>query len=545
MRKGGDAVILLPLALLALVPLALRAGDIFDPDPARAFVSAMRYFVIPLFGLSIGACLFIAALRGRLQRLYAALEDDGSERRILIAAGVVFIAYYLSIGFLRYHTLHDGMFDLGVYDNKIWRIAGADGVWAKLRESSVRHFQPALIIHAFLYNAGAQPWALQALQAVIVASGAVPLYLLCRLKLKDVFITVSTVLIYFIYTSTGFNAALDFRPDHISIPVLLWAFYFIETRRYFYVAALLVFTSGIKETFILTSALMAVYAFIRERAWAGAVAVLLFSMVVFYYVSFVLIPQFSSQGVGQAFVENPAFSSVAGESLGGLLGNALDPAKFRFPFFVLLPLLALPLFKPLGLMPALPAFAFAALSSSVHHQGVASHYTAAVIPAAFYSYVCAIDFLKKRFGDRLSFGLILWAVVLNVSFNVAHSPTPLAAGFWDRSWSRGAWHFSNYMKDGHFDALKEAIALIPEDPGVKLVSHSRVYHPRLAHRLSYEPFPVGWRQADCVLIDETRGPYMADNLDSKGYYEELGLLRKDGSFRAVYEKDGVIVFARR
>jgi hypothetical protein len=185
------------------------------------------------------------------------------------------------------------------------------------------------------------------------------------------------------------------------------------------------------------------------------------------------------------------------------------------------------------------------LSTVVHHQNVASHYTAGIIPPAFVALVSAIAYLYDRFGDRITFGILSWIGIMVLAFNVAHSPSPFAIAFWNKDWSHGKWHYSMYIKSEHEKVLEEAITLIPNDPEVKVVAHSEIYHKSLAHRYFYKPFPARWEEADYIILDNTRGPYLWDNYDETGYKQRLQELKGNSTFKVIFDKDGIVVFANK
>jgi hypothetical protein len=131
-----------------------------------------------------------------------------------------------------------------------------------------------------------------------------------------------------------------------------------------------------------------------------------------------------------------------------------------------------------------------------------------------------------------------------LAFNIAHSPSPLAVAFWNKNWSYGKWHYTNYLENNHDAILKDAIKLIPIDPSIKVVAHGEIYDKRLVHRYFYKPFPERWKEADYVLLDNRKGGYIIDSLNEDLYYKEIEKLNEDKNFKLIYSNRGVLLFQR-
>lgn len=536
-RTGIDIVPALPLALLVFLPLAYYMADAY---PGRPY-AALRYFAIPLAGFSAGASLFLFIIRSRSARLgewLASLQGiDG--RRAVFYAVLFHVFFFAALSALKYSSAHFTGYDFGIYDSKIWLISRSS-FYDKFSLASSVHFQPALLIYSFLYGIAAHPLVLQFSQSAAVASGAAPLFLTARKLLKTGYLAAGLSLFYLLYPSVEFNAAGDFHPDNLYIPLMLWAFYFIETGRYFLLPLVILPALGLKEPLVPGVLLTGLYMAVKNKGRLAGAAVFVFSAAVFFLAVYAL----SGGGWAKGF-NDQSFQHLRAGSLSAVFKEAFDPAKLRFPFFLLFPVLGLPLLRPLEFMPALPALAAALLSSSAHHQNVASHYTAGVIPYLFFALIHGFRTLEQRTSERHVFGAGAWVFALIISFNVAHSPGPLSAAFWAKPWSDGGWHYSNYMETPHDRIVAEAIRLVPEDPDISVVSHDKVYDKRLGHRRSFKVFPQGFPGADFILLDNERGPFLHDSPDLEGYGAAFLSLTSSLDYIKVFEKHGVYVFAKR
>ncbi len=511
-------------------------------------IAIMRYVIIPSVGFFIGAFFFLLIYRNYSSDFSERLETYIKEHlnRILFFAIAIYSLFFLSIIILRYFSYHVGLFDFGIYDWRIWQIHAIP--WTefpeKIKSSLAGHFQPILIVYSILYDFGVEPLILNILQAVAVLSGIIPLYLIAKTKFKNQLFTLLVSIFYLLYPATQFNIAIDFHPDHLIIPLLLWFYYLLEKGIYIWTIPLIVIGYMIKEPLILAISFMGLFIAWEKKKYVFGFILFFVSIVVFYIATFVIIPNVSNFQPYETVIGSSAFGYIL-KSKGFLpiIKEMLHFEKWRFPFFLLFPLLFLPFWKFKTFLPAIPLLAIPILSTVIHHQNVASHYTAGIIPPAFVSFISAIAYLHNRFGERITLGILSWIGILLLAFNVAHSPSPVAIAFWNKDWSRGKWHYTSYTKSYDKD-LSKAIELIPKEPKVRVVTHSEIYDKRLAHRYFYKPFPEKWQNADYVLLDNRRGGYVMDSLNEELYFRELTKLKEDKNFKLIYSKGGVLLFRR-
>jgi uncharacterized membrane protein len=439
------------------------------------------------------------------------------------------------------------IFDFGIYDWRIWLIHNIPWTeWPeKFKSAFAGHFQPILVVYSILYDLRFEPVLLNVLQAVAVLSGIIPLYLLIKNKFDNRFFVLSIVSFFLLFPATQFNIAIDFHADHLIIPFLFWCYYLVEKEKYVWIMPFFVAGCTLKEPLILAFLFMGIYIAWDKKQYIFGISIFLISFLIFYAARFLFIPKFATFQGYETIIGSRAFGYLFNsDNLMPIIQAILRFEKWRFPFFLLFPLLFLPLLKFRMFLPAVPLLAIPLLSTVIHHQNVASQYTAGIIPPLFVSFAWVIGDIIKKYGERLAAGILSWIGILLIAFNIAHSPSPLAIAFWKKDWSQGKWHYSNYLKDDNHESLKEAINLIPSDPKIKLVTHSMIYDKRLAHRYFYKPFPEKWEEADYILLDNSRGGYIMDNLDEAAYRQELEKVRGDGAFGLIFEYQGIRLFRR-
>ena len=222
--KRYSALRFTPLLFLILLIWTPKVGVLIAGTAAHPTIAAIRYFCIPLIGICIGLVVFLwtSQIDMRFDRL------KSLSRRyyipILFFLSAIFFLFFFRLSTLRYLTLHTCSGELGWYDNKVWNISQATSFLDVLIIASTGYFQPILIVHGFLYKVWNSPVFLQLLQTGAVVSGVIPLYLIAKEKLPEKLWVIVIVVLYLLYPPVEYNATMEFHPDHICIPLFLWAF---------------------------------------------------------------------------------------------------------------------------------------------------------------------------------------------------------------------------------------------------------------------------------------------------------------------------------
>jgi uncharacterized membrane protein len=452
----------------------------------------------------------------------------------------------------RYVTWHSFVFDLGSYDQKAWLIAIQPDLGGMLEQTyragvktspcgtarywGICHFQPLYLLYGLAYRVWASPLLLLWSQALLVASGVIPSFLLARDRLASPAAGVLVAALYALHPAVQFNGLLDFRPDHIAIPFLLWAFWLADRGRYLGAAAMAAVPALAKESLLLALAGFGLYLAVRKRRLALGGFVFALALAVFALVAFVIL---AAPGRSEgAFMVSRYFS---GE---GFFARELLVRKAVYLVALFGPLALLPLFEPLTLLPTLPALGIALVSSDATHVSIQSQYSAAVIAPMFAALLGVLSRLTRHLGSPAAPARVLSGlVVLALFFSFAQGPMPLSLNFWLKSWGR-QWHFSQYGPQRQ-RAVDAAAALVPADPDVMVVTQNDVNSAHLAHRHLYFPFPAGLEGADYVLLDERRLPFVYWVAKEPARYAGIVAdLQRSADYRVAFEGEGVILFAR-
>jgi len=507
-------------------------------------VEVLRFLVIPAIGAAVAARVF-ARVDG------AWWEARARDRRRIAAAVVVFALMAVALLSARYLTWHSFVHDLGSYDQKVWLAATAPSLPEAVEQTyrggreaepcgrerywGICHFQPLYLGFALIYKAWASPLVLLVTQVLLVAAAAIPCYQLARARLTAGAAAL-VVLLYLAQPAVQFNALLDFRPDHIAIPLFFWAYVLVDRGRFGSAVGAAAIPGLAKESLLLALTGFGVFLVAQKRRLALGLAVTVVSAAVFAAVVV--------YALGGPQQSEASFMVARYFSAGGALAPALVARKIVYLAALLAPLGFLPLLAPRVLLPAAPAIAIALLSNDATHSSIQSQYSAAMIAPLFAALITVLAWLPGRFGERMTPARVLGAlVVFSASVSFALGPTPVSMNFWSERWGRH-WHFSRYLPDRQA-AMNAAAALIPDDPGVMVVSQNDVNAAKLAHRHLYFAFPNGLERADYVFLDTRRMPFVYWVAKEPERYEAIVReLRASSDYRVALEREGVLLFAR-
>jgi uncharacterized membrane protein len=462
-------------------------------------------------------------------------------RRVLWTSVAAYAAGFGALSVLRHHAYETGRFDLGNMVQAVWSTAHGHplAVTDLPGEQTVRlasHVDPILVLFAPLWLVWPSPAVLLVAQAIAIALGAIPVYLLAHKHLASERVALGFALAYLLYPATQWLTLNEFHPVALACPLLLAAFWFLDEERLLPFAACAVAAVATKEEVGLVLAGMGLWYALSRRRWALGGAIALGGLVVSAVAVELVIPHFNA-GADASFYGR--YREVGG-SAGGILRTALtDPGTlFRVAFdaqglrylaSLLVPLALLPLGAPLALLPAAPELGLNLLSATRTQTSIHFHYTAAEIPALF----AAAIFAAKRFAPRQPVGTALVAIVLASNYVLGAIPvwSAFPAG---EDLQAHAWQVTD-----HDRIATRALRTLPDNA---VVSASNSLGAHVSARRRVLSFPL-LKDATWVVADE-RSPGYLDRFSPVPYANALAQLRRNARWWLVFEEDGILVFRR-
>jgi uncharacterized membrane protein len=468
-------------------------------------------------------------------------------RSRLLAAGATlsFAVGFSLLAVLQHRAFWTGRFDVGNLVQAVWSTAHGDllsmtDLQGRQFSRLGAHFDPFLVVLVPLWWAWPDPAALLVAQAVGVALGAIPVYLLARRHHRSERAGAVFAVVYLLYPATQWLVVDDFHPVAFAAPLLLGCIWFLDAGRLvpFAVCAALACTT--KEHVGLTIAAMGIWlAIARGRRLVGA-AVAIAGVAASLVTTQVVVPHYAPGG-GSPF--EGRYAAVGG-SPGGMVRTLLtDPGAIldaiaegrdlRYVAALLLPLLACALLAPGLAAIALPELALNVLSATPTQSSIHFHYTATIIPALVAAAAVGTGRLRWGRARRIAPAALVVSALLA---GVVLGPSPL----WRHVPLGSKLATRDHVVTAHARVATAALALVPpEEP----VSATNTLGAHLSERRRVFSFPV-LREARWVVVDRQRPSYLDRAVAPELFAEALARLRASGAFRVRFDRDGLLVLER-
>jgi uncharacterized membrane protein len=458
------------------------------------------------------------------------------------AAMAAYGAGFAALSVLRQRAFATGRFDLGNMVQAVWWTAHGHPLrMTNLHGQQISrlaaHVDPLLAVFGPLWWVWPSPDLLLVVQALAIAAGAWPVYLLARKHLGSPRAALGFALAYLLYPATGWLTLNEFHPVALATPLLLYAFWFLDSDRLVAFALCAVPAAASKEEIGLVVAGFGIwYALARGRAVPGlAIAALGFAWSAVAIA--VVIPHFHTAGESDFYGR---YSEVGG-SAGGIVKTALThPGRIvhaafsgrdvRYLAELVLPLAGLSLLAPLVLVAALPELAINLLSATPTQTSIHFHYTAGLIPPLVIAAV-----LGARRLARWTLAVAMVVVVAALAGNYRLGPIP----GWRDVPGGSRFQATAARVTAHDRISARALELIPKSA---VVSATNTLGAHLSARRRILSFPY-LQDATWIAADETQPGY-GDRYAPLPTALALSALRRDPDWRLVFERDGVLVFTR-
>lgn len=513
----------------------------------------------------------LLARAGRERRLGKGRRRIGPRGFVLLCAAL----YVIVIGGLaayKHEVYLSSRFDLGNMDQAVWnssqgRFLEATDESGELTSRLKNHADFLLLLYAPLYWFAPSPHWLLATQAAVVALGAVPLYWLARRFLRRDWPAALIAAAYLLNPGLQSANLFDFHAQTMAGTFLLFAFHYLLEKRLPPFVVFAVLAALTKEGIVLAVAMMGLYAVYPLRRPRWGVPILALGVAYFLAIMLLAIPAFNA-GEESLLIEDRY--AAFGGSLGGVAKTALTDPLFTLRFVLagtkgaylaglVAPTGFLALLAPHLLLIPLPELAVNLLSERPQMTDVRYHYSAPIIPFAYLAAAAGIHNLlrlleraessrRRPFSwlgrvvpgqgarERLALWIGLAILILGIELVYREGPLPLF---------RSPANENTVIEPApasHREALDEAVALVPEDPGVE-VSATNALGPHLSHRRHLYLFPL-IKDADYVVVDQARPAYDTNNSSPVLNLQSLQRLRAGPRYKEIYAESGVLVFEK-
>jgi uncharacterized membrane protein len=464
--------------------------------------------------------------------------------RVLLVAGIAaYGAGFAALSALRHDAFVTGRFDLGNMVQTVW--STAHGHFLRMTDLHgdqisrlAAHVDPILVLYAPLWWIWPSPQLLLVTQAVVVALGAVPVFLLAQKQLGSSRAGLGFAIVYLLYPATGWLTLNEFHPVALATTFLLFAFWYLDEDRLLPFALFAIAAAACKEEIPLVVAGFGIWYALTRRRWVvGGVIAALGGLWAAIAIG-VVIPHYNA-GAESDFYGR--YSEVGG-SAGGVVKTAIthplriveaafSSRDLHYLLQLVAPLAGLCLLAPLVLIAALPELALNLLSSTTTQTSIHFHYTAGLIPPL----VIAAIFGAKRIG-RWAVPITTLVVLAAVVGNYRLGPIP----GWRHVPGGQQFQATAQRVTDHDRVADRALKLIPSSA---VVTATNTLGGHLSARPRVLSFPF-LQDATWIAADETQPGY-ADRYAPLPTAIQLSALRRNPEWRLVFEQDGILIFRRR
>ncbi|GAC1539567.1 MAG: DUF2079 domain-containing protein [Acidimicrobiales bacterium] len=477
----------------------------------------------------------------RARQLGRALQRPWVVLGAMVAA---YVAVFGSLTWSQQSNFGTFGFDMGIYDQGIWLVSRFRTPFLTVRGLNyfAHHVNIVTLLIVPAYWLGAGPHLLYLVETVVLAGGAIPLWLLARDRLANPWAALALPAAYLLYPSTEWINWWHFHPDALIITPLLFAYWLATRQRWgWYVVAVAVALSC-KEDAALAVAMMGIVVWLKFGRRRAGVATTVAGIAWFGVCTKLIIP-LANGGRAPFYAELfPGFGSSIPEIVwtmvrhpSRLLRLATRHDRFTYYAQLLWPVGLLCLLEAPVLSIGLPQLMVNVSSGHGYTHDIKYHYSAIVIAGVFLATVEACGrYGRTESGRRFLAGLVLASALAS---NVAWSPSPIGVKYHSGIWARPV---------PKHRALRDALHLVPRGASV-----AATYYivPHLTHRTLIYEFPNPWvtanwgapgsRPADPAPVD-----WMVLDTSLNGDQAKLYNALIAREFAVVFDRSGVVVAHR-
>jgi len=462
----------------------------------------------------------------------------------VLVAFMAFYAIWYSLWSLRkFDSFQAPAFDLGIYDQGLWLLSRFKEPFVTVLGLNLFADHTSLILVLFipLYWIFPHAGTLLVVQALVLAAGAIPVYLLAKMVLRHVWVALIPAAAYLLTPALGWLNLENFHPDSLEVPLLLFALYFIARSRWRPYLAMVILLLMVKEDVPLVLIPLGIYVAVRHHRAMGLATIWL--SVVWLVVAIGIIqPALSGAAAGGLDSWRIPFGGVGGlfatlfKRPWEVLGYMFTPEKVKYLFQLLTPVLFLPLLTWRTAV-LVPIVAFNLISTFWYQTNLQYHYTSLIIPV-----LCGAALLAlQRFGRLQTRRVLVVGILLATVFSgYLWGPLPRSR---EPAYDPDPRHPQTV-------ACAEAVALIPDDA---IVAAGDKFGSHLTHRQFVYIFPTPFSAAywgddskkgeRLAVADEVQWVLDLPSSLPEESVQVFATLPAEG-FVTVYDREGVVLLKR-
>lgn len=402
------------------------------------------------------------------------------------------------------------------------------------------HFTPIIYLtYIPAFSIFQSPYMLPISQTFFILSSLIPLWLISR-RYLDKNLSRLYISCFLFYPTIFYMNLYSIAYVEISIPLLLWLFYFLERKNNFFFLVFLILTLMTREEISFVTCFVGIYILLNKRYILGITTILI--SITYYYIVISMIMPLYKTNPSTEHLSFYQFLRVWGadnfsEMLKIIIFDPINslrtilvPEKVGNYVVLLMPLLFLPLLSILRFLISLPTIGIGLLSWAKTHSSFMFYYVSPIVAIFFYSAIFGIKKVcqnKMVNKNALLNSLLMASILMSVFFGA----TPISIAFWNKEYKVGIFYTTNFHRsvyketDRHI-AAKKIINFIPINSVVSAEQH---FLPLLYKHNKMIIFPSPEDDIEYVLIDRYNPK------KSGGYFENTMRTDPEAEYRKYFE----------
>lgn len=190
---------------------------------------------------------------------------------VVLVLVVAYIVWFIHLNFLLYYSYGEPPFDLAVFDQGMWLISHLHVPFVTIMGRNLIGDHTSFVLYLFapLYRLFPEPQGLLVLQTLLLASPAIPIYLLARKYIRSTLIAISLVATYLLSPLIQ-QANLDqFHPESFQVLFISLAIYAAIESRSALLVVMVVLCLMVKEDASLLVVPLGLWVATRRDRWLG------------------------------------------------------------------------------------------------------------------------------------------------------------------------------------------------------------------------------------------------------------------------------------
>ncbi len=484
----------------------------------------------------------LAVVGDRIGSLFARVD---APLLVAVVAAGAYAAYFSAVTIESHRNLGTSSFDMGLEDNLMWNLVHGAPLFKStpFGGPTGTHFGHHATFFSFvlapLYLAAPHPETLLVVQATLMGAAAVPLHLYARRHVPPWTATLVAVL-YLLYAPLHGANLYDFHYLPLGVAFLWLVLYAVEARRYVLAVVAAALAMSVREDVAFLLAVVGLFLLLRGTSARAGALLAVTAGGYFLVMKLGVMPHYSygdtsfvNQYAGLVPPEAHGFGGV----LETLAGNpvyaesvVVERDKLTYVLQLLVPLLFLPLTRPVGILLAVPGFVFTLLSTKYPPlTQISFQYTTYWTAMLFVGLVLALERVGERGPGRrraLVAGVVASSLACSYLYGAVLQRDTARGGF-------ERFHFGTTQAD--LDRRAELDAVVAELPRDARVSASEHLLPHVSGREDAYTLRAGVYDAEYLLLQV---PPRGDEHDA--VITALG----EGGFGVVDDR-GEMVLAKR